>query len=40
MTSLVRHRLFWPVAALVTLVVVNSVARPAFLRITVRDAQL
>lgn len=40
MTSLVRHRLFWPVAALLTLVVVNSVARPSFLRITVRDAQL
>src|SRR5690606_16134161 len=36
----VRHRLFWPVAALLTLVVVNSVARPSFLRITVRDAQL
>lgn len=40
MRDLVRHRLFWPAAALVTLVVVNSVARPRFLTITMRDGQL
>ncbi len=40
MRELVRHRLFWPAAALVTLVVVNSVARPRFLTITMRDGQL
>lgn len=40
MTSIVRHRLFWPAVALVTLIAVNSIARPQFLSITMRDAQL
>lgn len=40
MTRIWRHRLFWPVAALVALITVNSIARPRFLTITVRDAQL
>jgi simple sugar transport system permease protein len=34
------HRLFWPVVALLSLVVVNTIARPQFARITVRDGQL
>lgn len=36
----VTHRLTWPVLALVVLLAVNTVARPAFLRITVQDGQL
>ncbi len=40
MTGILRHRLFWPAAALAALVVINSVARPQFLRITVRDGEL
>ncbi|MBO1752085.1 ABC transporter permease [Actinotalea sp. BY-33] len=40
MTQIWKHRLFWPLAALITLIVVNSVARPRFLTITVRDGQL
>lgn len=40
MKSLVKHRLFWPSAALVTLLVVNVVANPNFAKITVRDGQL
>jgi ribose/xylose/arabinose/galactoside ABC-type transport system permease subunit len=39
-SHIVKHRLFWPVAALITLIVVNSVARPRFLTITLRDGQL
>ena len=40
MSRYFRHRLFWPSAALVALVVVNTVARPQFIKITVRDGQL
>ncbi|WP_250443007.1 ABC transporter permease [Actinotalea sp. C106] len=40
MTHIWKHRLFWPLAALITLIVVNSVARPRFLSITMRDGQL
>jgi simple sugar transport system permease protein len=39
-TNLLRHHLFWPVAALVALLVANTVARPSFLAITVRDGHL
>ena len=35
-----RHRLFWPVVSLLALIVVNTVARPQFMRITVRDGEL
>ncbi|NTW38707.1 MAG: ABC transporter permease [Cellulomonadaceae bacterium] len=35
-----RHRLFWPAAALVALITVNSIARPQFLRIVMRDGEL
>ena len=34
------HRLFWPVISLLALVVVNTVARPQFMKITVRDGEL
>jgi galactofuranose transport system permease protein len=40
MTQILRHRLFWPAAALVALVAINSIVRPRFLMITVRDAEL
>jgi simple sugar transport system permease protein len=36
---LVKHRLFWPVAALVTLILINAIARPQFASITVRDGR-
>ncbi len=40
MRRVARHRLFWPVVALLSLVVVNTIARTQFARITVRDGQL
>jgi simple sugar transport system permease protein len=40
MKKLVRHRVFWPAAALVALLLVNAIARPQFLRITIEDGQL
>lgn len=40
MRRVAGHRLFWPVVALLSLVVVNTIARPQFARITVRDGQL
>ena len=40
MKKLVTHRLFWPVAALLALIVVNTIARPQFISVTVRDGQL
>jgi ribose/xylose/arabinose/galactoside ABC-type transport system permease subunit len=38
--NVLRHHLFWPVAALVALLVANTVARPSFLSITIRDGHL
>ena len=35
-----KHRLFWPSVALVALLTVNSIARPRFLSITLRDGEL
>ncbi|WP_203137140.1 ABC transporter permease [Microbacterium sp. JZ31] len=35
-----RHHLFWPVAALAILVTANTIVRPSFLRITVQDGHL
>ena len=35
--GVVKHRLFWPIAALLTLVVINTLARPQFIKVTVRD---
>ncbi|MGK3951582.1 ABC transporter permease [Microbacterium sp. I2] len=40
MKKLVRHRLFWPIAALIALIVVNTIARPQFIGITLRNGQL
>jgi simple sugar transport system permease protein len=39
-TNVVRHRLFWPLLSLLALIVINSVARPTFIKITVRDGEL
>lgn len=35
-----KHRLFWPVASLLALIVINTIARPQFVKITVRDGEL
>jgi len=35
-----KHRLFWPVVALVSLILINTVARSQFASITVRDDRL
>lgn len=40
MRDVLRHHLFWPVAALVALLLANTVARPSFLAVTVRDGHL
>ena len=40
MTQIWRHRLFWPIIALVALIAVNTVARPQFVKVTMRDGQL
>ena len=40
MRKIVKHRVFWPAAALVALIAVNAISRPTFLRITVQDGQL
>ncbi|WP_062310529.1 ABC transporter permease [Demequina rhizosphaerae] len=40
MRSIWRHRLFWPVVALLTLIAVNSIARPNFIKFRVRDGEL
>ena len=38
--QVVRHRLFWPVAALVVLLAVNTVSRPGFLSVSVLNGHL
>lgn len=40
MKKIVRHRLFWPVVALLSLIVINTIARPQFILVTVRDGEL
>jgi len=40
MKNVVKHRVFWPVMALVALILVNTISRPTFLRITIQDGQL
>jgi simple sugar transport system permease protein len=35
-----RHRLFWPAFCLLALLVLNTVARPQFIKVTVRDGEL
>ncbi|MBD5785520.1 ABC transporter permease [Cellulosimicrobium terreum] len=36
----VQHRLFWPIVALVALIVVNTINRPSFLSIRLQDGHL
>lgn len=40
MRQAVKHHLFWPVVALVALVVANTVARPSFLKVSFADGHL
>lgn len=40
MTRVVKHRLFWPLSSLIALIVINTIARPQFIKITVRDGEL
>lgn len=40
MRGIVKHRLFWPLAALGALIVINTIARPQFASITVQDGRL
>lgn len=40
MKNILKHRLFWPSAALLALIIINTIARPAFVKITVRDGEL
>ena len=40
MSRIFKHRLIWPAAALVALIVVNSISRPSFLSVTVNHGQL
>lgn len=40
MNRILRHRLFWPIAALLTLILINTIVRPQFIVVTVRDGQL
>ncbi|HEY6629672.1 MAG TPA: ABC transporter permease [Acidimicrobiia bacterium] len=37
---MIKHRLFWPVAMLILLIVINTVARSQFASITIRDGRL
>ena len=38
--NIVKHRLFWPSTALIALIVINTLARPRFIRITIQDGHL
>lgn len=40
MSGIVKTRLIWPIAALLALIVLNTISRPTFLSITVRDGEL
>jgi simple sugar transport system permease protein len=40
MTRIVRHRLFWPAFSLVALILINTAARPGFMKITLRNGEL
>ena len=40
MKRIMRHRLFWPIAALLALILINTIARPQFVKITVQDGRL
>ena len=40
MTKVFKHRLVLPIAALLALILINTISRPSFLSVTVRDGQL
>ena len=40
MSAVVKHRLFWPVVVLLTLILANTLSRPSFVSITVQDGRL
>ena len=40
MRRIMRHRLFWPLVALIALIVINTIARPQFAKITIQDGRL
>ena len=40
MKKLLRHRLIWPISALVVLILINFISRPSFLSVTVQDGEL
>lgn len=40
MRTIVRHRLFWPSVALLALIAINTIARPQFILVTVRNGEL
>ncbi len=40
MRAVTKHRLFWPITVLLALVLVNTLSRPTFVRITVHDGRL
>lgn len=40
MRAIMKHRLFWPAAALVILIAINAIARPQFILVTLRDGEL
>ena len=40
MRNIVKHSVFWPVVALVALLVINTLVRPTFARIVIQDGEL
>lgn len=40
MRAIAKHRLFWPSVALIALIAINTIARPQFILITVRNGEL
>jgi simple sugar transport system permease protein len=38
--EILKHRLVWPVVALIALIAINTATRPTFLSVTMRDGQL
>ncbi|MGV8973122.1 MAG: ABC transporter permease [Rhodoglobus sp.] len=40
MMAIVRHRLFWPVIALIALIVANTISTPTFLNVRIQDGHL
>ncbi|WP_374008260.1 ABC transporter permease [Leifsonia sp. LS-T14] len=40
MSTIFKHRLVWPIGALLALIILNTISRPSFLSITVKDGEL